>query len=93
VKRRIPAGAAEAALGSESSNAVIISLSEVSNLCRRLGEGWPDTENSLGQMEIKSPPGPNLHTGSICSFKRLSILKNPRLKTNTFHSDSKYFYR
>jgi len=33
---------------------------------------------SAGQKDTKSPPGPNLHTGSNCLFKWLSIFKDPR---------------
>jgi hypothetical protein len=52
----------------------MISFTNVSNLRRPLEEGWDTPQSKSGdQSEIKSPPGPNLHKGSICLFARLSI--------------------
>jgi len=98
VRQRATVGTAEVLSGSNPSSKAITSLSEVSNLCRRFGKGWLDTGNSSGQTVIKSPPGPNLHSGPICSFKRLFIL-SPVLHTDNYSTDkthnthSKYFYR
>jgi hypothetical protein len=82
-----------AVLKSEPSKAVIISLREVSNLAIRLFEGSGDCEDCGGQTETKSPPGPNLHTGSVLLFRGLAIFKDPRYKTNIFYYYCKYFYR
>jgi hypothetical protein len=59
--------------GSKPSSRVISSLSETSNLYTRFGDDRPDTKDSPRQTETKSPPGPNLHSGSTGLFKRLSI--------------------
>jgi hypothetical protein len=47
---------------------VIISFSWLSNLTGCFFSGW----DCGGQEEVKSPPGPNLHTGSPLAKSRFS---------------------
>jgi hypothetical protein len=50
---------------------VIISFCGLSNVTGCFFGGW----DCGGQTETKSPPGPNLHTGSICLLGWLFILR------------------
>jgi len=59
---------------SELSNIiVIISAIELSTLVRRFEAGTGTSGDRSGQTEMKSPPGPNLHSGSIGLFSRMFI--------------------
>ena len=59
---------------SEATRFSIILLKANKTLVRLLGESFESSNDPGGQNEIKSPPGPNLHTGLIRSFSSFSIL-------------------
>ena len=56
------------------SIAVITSLIVFSSLNSRFDEGRYDSFVCPAHVVTKSPPGPNLHIGSVWLFARLSIL-------------------
>lgn len=68
----MPAAGGVAMQTGEPTKAAIFSDTEPRNLANRPSE-LCDGEASPGQVETKSPPGPNLQTGSACLFKRLSF--------------------
>jgi hypothetical protein len=51
---------------SEPSVAFVISAIVYSNLVSVFASNFGDGVGSFGQKDKKSPPGPNLHTGSAC---------------------------
>jgi hypothetical protein len=51
----------------------VISAIDKSTLDRWFGEGWECSADTDGQTKIKSPPGPNLHTGPLCFFVSMFI--------------------
>jgi len=70
-------GAAVSVLDTKPSSVLSISAIELSDLGSRFVEGLVGLGAWGGQTEIKSPPGPNLHTGSACLCVWLFIFSVP----------------
>ena len=65
-----------------------------SKCARELWQCCECSAGSAGQNETKSPPGPNLHTGSSClSLSPLTFLPVPNLINLSFASIGKSLYR